>query len=188
MLIADYKPDMGLPSAGSPVEGDAPILRASRPGSSPALLDRRRHVDDRLAGTNRLRVAEFDADPVRPRKGKGGATGRRSRHLRPSSVALLRREELVGDNGVVGDRNGESEDLAAAAALPVSVVFVGGFDDDGGGAGIVVGGGSDADPLSPVDVSVGRDFFRAGTIWGGSCLVGRVVEIPHDIDSTKKLI
>uniref|UniRef100_A0A0A9HJV8 Uncharacterized protein n=1 Tax=Arundo donax TaxID=35708 RepID=A0A0A9HJV8_ARUDO len=31
-------PDVGLPAAGPPVEGDAPVLRAPRPWPPPALL------------------------------------------------------------------------------------------------------------------------------------------------------
>uniref|UniRef100_A0A2P2J0H1 Uncharacterized protein n=1 Tax=Rhizophora mucronata TaxID=61149 RepID=A0A2P2J0H1_RHIMU len=39
---------MGLPSASPPIVGDSAILRASRPGTPPALLQRLRGLDGLL--------------------------------------------------------------------------------------------------------------------------------------------
>ena len=83
-------PDVRLPAAGPPVEGDAPVLRAPGPGPPAALLPgrgRRRREIRRAArpGSRCLRGRR----PVRRRRGGGGGGG----------VRVRRREELARDDG-----------------------------------------------------------------------------------------
>ena len=83
-------PDVRLPAAGPPVEGDAPVLRAPGPGPPAALLPgrgRRRREIRRAArpGSRCLRGRR----PVRRRRGGGGGGG----------VRVRRGEELARHDG-----------------------------------------------------------------------------------------
>lgn len=127
-LILHVIPYVGLPPAGSPVEGDAAVLGAPGAGAAAALLQRLRGIPRRrrrLPGNSiaRLRLAEFDSDPVRP--GEFGSTPSFS----SAGDRCLRREELPSHRRrraraglvfvvVIVVIHGEAEDFAAPLLPP----------------------------------------------------------------------